>query len=71
MVQMEISLLVETLSPRLSEIAEQGMLDGIEKDAVDMILNFSEDEEWPKVLPAVFPRLLVNGAQGIGVGIST
>lgn len=56
---------------RLSEIAEQGMLDGVEKDAVDMILNFSEDEEWPKVLPAVFPRLLVNGAQGIGVGIAT
>ena len=56
---------------RLSPIAEQGMLEGINKNAVDMIPNFSEDEEWPKVLPAVFPRLLVNGAQGIGVGIAT
>lgn len=56
---------------RLSPIAEQGMLEGISKNAVDMIPNFSEDEEWPKVLPAIFPRLLVNGAQGIGVGIAT
>ena len=55
---------------RLSPLAEQGMLAGIDENAVDMILNFSEDEEWPKVLPAVFPRLLVNGAQGIGVGIA-
>ena len=56
---------------RLSPIAEQGMLEGIDKNAVDMIPNFSEDEKWPKVLPAIFPRLLVNGAQGIGVGIAT
>lgn len=56
---------------RLAPITEQGMLEGVENNAVDMILNFSEDEKWPKVLPAVFPRLLVNGAQGIGVGIAT
>lgn len=55
---------------RLSKVVEQGMLCGIKKDCVPMILNFSEDEEWPKVLPAVFPRLLVNGAQGIGVGVA-
>lgn len=35
-----------------------------------MIKNFSEDEEWPEVLPAVMPRLLLNGSQGIGVTIS-
>ena len=35
-----------------------------------MILNFSEDEEWPEVLPAIFPRLLINGSQGIGVTIA-
>ena len=56
---------------RLSPIAEEGMLQNINKNVVDMIPNFSEDEEWPKVLPALFPRLLVNGAQGIGVGIAT
>ena len=35
-----------------------------------MILNFSEDEEWPEVLPAVLPRLLINASQGIGVTIA-
>lgn len=55
---------------RLSPVVEEGMFTGINKDAVDMILNFSEDAKMPKVLPAVFPRLLVNGAQGIGVSIS-
>ena len=55
---------------RLSKVVEEGMLQGINKKNVPMILNFSEDEEWPQVLPAIFPRLLVNGAQGIGVGIA-
>lgn len=55
---------------RLSPIVEQGMLSGINKNVVPMQPNFSEDDEWPRVLPAVFPRLLVNGAQGIGVSLS-
>ena len=55
---------------RLSKITEGGMLYGVNKDNVDMILNFSEDEKWPKVLPAIFPRLLVNGTQGIGVSLA-
>lgn len=55
---------------RLAKITEEGMLCGIEKQNVPMISNFSEDEKWPKVLPAVFPRLLVNGAQGIGVSVA-
>lgn len=55
---------------RLSEMAEKYILAGVEKNAVDMQLNFSEDEEWPTVLPSIFPRLLVNGSQGIGVSIA-
>lgn len=55
---------------RLSDMAERYMLSGVNKNAVDMQLNFSEDEEWPTVLPSVFPRLLVNGSQGIGVSIA-
>ena len=55
---------------RLSPIVECGMLSGINKRVVPMQANFSEDDEWPRVLPAVFPRLLVNGAQGIGVSLS-
>lgn len=55
---------------RLAPIAEEGMLKTVDTHSVDMMLNFSEDEELPRVLPAVFPRLLVNGAQGIGVSIA-
>lgn len=56
---------------RLSSMAEEFMLDGVDSNAVDMIWNFTEDEQWPSVLPSVFPRLLVNGTQGIGVSISS
>lgn len=55
---------------RLAKIAEDYMLNGIEKNTVPMTLNFSEDEYMPTVLPSVFPRLLVNGAQGIGVSVA-
>ena len=55
---------------RLSKITEEGMLKGIDKNNVPMLWNFSEDEQWPQVLPAVFPRLLVNGCQGIGVSVA-
>lgn len=55
---------------RLSQAAELGLFQGIKKNNVPMILNFSEDKEWPEVLPAVLPRLLVNGSQGIGLTIA-
>lgn len=55
---------------RLSPMAEDGMLAGIDENAVDMVLNFSEDQYMPSVLPSVFPTLLVNGAQGLGVSIA-
>ena len=55
---------------RLSKAAEDGMFTGIKKNNVNMIPNFSEDKEWPEVLPAIFPRLLINGSQGIGLAHS-
>lgn len=55
---------------RLSKATEEGMFSGIKKNNVPMILNFSEDEEWPEVLPAIMPRLLVNGCQGIGYTVA-
>lgn len=55
---------------RLSQVAELGLFQGIKKNNVPMILNFSEDKEWPEVLPAILPRLLVNGSQGIGLTIA-
>lgn len=55
---------------RLAKITEDYVLKGIEKNSVPMTLNFSEDEYMPVLLPSVLPRLLVNGAQGIGVSVA-
>lgn len=55
---------------RLSKAVEDGFFSNIKKDVVDMIPNFTEDDEWPNVLPAIFPRLFVNGSQGIGMTIA-
>ena len=55
---------------RLAKVTEEGMFVGIKKHNVPMIKNFSEDAEWPEVLPAVLPRLMINGCQGIGVTIA-
>mgnify|MGYP002769008004 FL=1 len=55
---------------RLAPASEQGFLSEMKKNPVTMIKNFSEDEKWPEVLPAIFPRLAVNGSQGIGVTVA-
>ena len=55
---------------RLSKATEDGLFSGIKKNNVPMVLNFSEDEEWPEVLPAIMPRLLINGCQGIGYTVA-
>ena len=55
---------------RLSKLAEE-MLRDIEKDTVDMQLNFDDSLREPTVLPCRFPNLLVNGASGIAVGMAT
>ena len=55
---------------RLSKLAEE-MLRDIDKDTVDMQLNFDDSLREPVVLPCRFPNLLVNGASGIAVGMAT
>ena len=55
---------------RLSRIANE-MLRDIEKDTVDWDPNFDESRREPRVLPARFPNLLVNGSSGIAVGMAT
>lgn len=55
---------------RLAKSTEDGMFFSIKKNNVPMKLNFSEDEEWPEVLPALYPRLMVNGCQGVGSTIA-
>ena len=55
---------------RLSKISNE-MLRDIEKDTVDWDPNFDESRREPRVLPARFPNLLVNGSSGIAVGMAT
>ena len=55
---------------RLQKISEE-MLSDIDKETVDLQLNFDDSLEEPKVLPTRIPNLLVNGASGIAVGMAT
>ena len=55
---------------KMSKMAAE-MLSGINKNTVDFMPNFSNEYDEPTVLPARFPNLLVNGATGIAVGMST
>src|SRR5438477_6951347 len=55
---------------RLGALAMQ-LLAGIDEGTVDMVANYDGREQEPFVLPARFPNLLVNGSQGIAVGMAT
>src|SRR6187200_1706356 len=55
---------------RLSPLAMR-LLDGIDENTVDFIPNYDGTTTQPTVLPARFPNLLVNGSQGIAVGMAT
>ena len=55
---------------RMSKIAKE-MLRDLNKNTVDFVPNFDEEEKEPVVLPSRFPNLLVNGSNGIAVGMAT
>ena len=47
------------------------LLEDLDKETVDFQANYDESEHEPRVLPAKFPNLLINGANGIAVGMAT
>ncbi|MEX1249377.1 MAG: DNA gyrase subunit A [Acidimicrobiia bacterium] len=55
---------------RLTKLSTH-LLEGIKEDTVDFVDNYSGEMQQPAVLPARFPNLLVNGSQGIAVGMAT
>ena len=55
---------------RLAKVAH-ALIDDIEKETVDFMPNYDESLQEPSVLPAAYPNLLVNGANGIAVGMAT
>ena len=56
---------------RLEKITQEAFLADLDKDVVDFIPNFDETEKEPSVLPVKIPNLLVNGSEGIAVGMAT
>ena len=56
---------------RLAKITQEVYLADLDKDIVDFVPNFDETEKEPEVLPVRIPNLLVNGAEGIAVGMAT
>lgn len=56
---------------RLQKITQEAFLGDLDRDVVDFIPNFDETEKEPSVLPVKFPNLLVNGSEGIAVGMAT
>lgn len=56
---------------RLEKVTQLALLDDLDKDVVDFIPNFDETEKEPSVLPSKIPNLLINGTEGIAVGMAT
>ncbi len=56
---------------RLHKITEEAFLSDLDKDTVDFVPNFDETEKEPSVLPVKIPNFLINGSEGIAVGMAT
>lgn len=56
---------------RLEKITQEAFLADLDKDVVDFIPNFDETESEPSVLPVKIPNFLINGSEGIAVGMAT
>lgn len=56
---------------RLAKLTQDAYLADLDKDIVDFVPNFDETEKEPEVLPVRVPNLLINGAEGIAVGMAT
>ena len=56
---------------RLAKVTQEVFLSDLDKDVVDFVPNFDETEKEPSVLPVRIPNILINGAEGIAVGMAT
>ncbi|MCM1056430.1 MAG: DNA topoisomerase 4 subunit A [Firmicutes bacterium] len=56
---------------RLQKVTQEAFLGDLDKDVVDFMPNFDETEKEPTVLPAKLPNFLINGSEGIAVGMTT
>ena len=56
---------------RLAKITQEHFLEDLDKNVVDFVPNFDETEREPSVLPVKIPNFLINGSEGIAVGMAT
>ena len=56
---------------RLQKVTQDAILSDLDKDVIDFVPNFDETEKEPSVLPCKIPNLLINGSEGIAVGMVT
>ena len=56
---------------RLQKVTQDAMLSDLDKDVIDFVPNFDETEKEPSVLPCMIPNFLINGSEGIAVGMTT
>ncbi|MBF1030154.1 MAG: DNA topoisomerase, partial [Lachnospiraceae bacterium] len=56
---------------RLQKVTQENFLTDLDKDIVDFVPNFDETEREPSVLPVKIPHFLINGSEGIAVGMAT
>ncbi len=56
---------------RLAKITQESFLEDLDKNVVDFVPNFDETEREPSVLPVRIPNFLINGSEGIAVGMAT
>ncbi len=56
---------------RLARVTQEAFLGDLDKDVVDFVPNFDETEKEPSVLPVKIPNFLINGSEGIAVGMTT
>ena len=56
---------------RLSKLTQENFLEDLDKNVVDFVPNFDETEKEPSVLPVKIPNFLINGSEGIAVGMAT
>ena len=56
---------------RLARVTQEAYLSDLDKDVVDFVPNFDETEKEPSVLPVKIPNILINGSDGIAVGMAT
>ena len=70
-IERDVAAAMRYTEARLQKVTQEAYLSDLDKDVVDFVPNYDETEKEPEVLPVKVPNLLINGAEGIAVGMAT